>query len=46
MFRKRGKVHNMKLREEEIMKLKKKKTSRYEKSAIPYTTKLLNKYKN
>ena len=27
----------MKLREEEVMKLKKNKTSRYERSAIPYT---------
>ena len=46
MFPKRSKVHNMKLREEEIMKLKKRKTSRYEKSAIPYMTKILNTYKN
>ena len=36
----------MKLREEEVMKLKKNKTSRYDRSAIPYMTKLLNRYKN
>ena len=36
----------MKLRKEDIMKIKNKRTSRYEKSAIPYMTKLLNTYKN
>ena len=36
----------MKLRKGEILKIKKKKTTRYEKSAIPYLTKLLNSYKN
>ena len=46
MFPKRSKIHNMKLRQGEILKIKKKKTSRYEKSAIPYLTKLLNSYKN
>ena len=46
IFPKRSRFHNMKLREEEVMKLKKNKTSRYERSAIPYMTKLLNTYKN
>ena len=46
MFPKRSRLHSMKLREEEVIKVKKKKTSRYERSAIPYMTKLLNTYKN
>ena len=35
----------MNLRKEDIMKINKKRTTRYEKSAIPYMTKLLNSYK-
>ena len=46
MFPKNNRSHSMKLRSEEIMKLKKRRTSRYEKSAIPYMKRLLNKYKS
>ena len=46
MFTKNDKLHNMKLRKEDIMKFKKRRTSRYEKSAIPYMTRLLNNYKS
>ena len=45
MFPKNNKSHCMNLRKEDIMKINKKRTTRYEKSAIPYMTKLLNSYK-
>ena len=46
MFTKNDKLHNMKLRKKDIMKFLKRRTSWYEKSAIPYMTRLLNNYKS
>ena len=42
MFKKKTKLHRMKMRKQKFYEEKNIRTKRYQKSAIPYLTKLLN----